>query len=160
MCKLIRLNLHIDLFQREFLRAQYLGPCCFWFTHQAYQARYNRALFSATNFTDDTCLLSVNERSFFAAKHLQDSVTNTGKWLESWKLAVNLERTLILNVHRRNFPTKFEIIVNDKPLKMRHLTVIIIGTKIVSDLRRKHHVDNVICERVSFSYFLCDCGNR
>ena len=91
-------------------RGQYLDLCCFLFIQQTYQALFKQAQLNATNLLRIlACPLS--PRSSIAAEQLQDCVTRTDKGLAFWKPAVNVD------LPRRNLLTKFEIVLNDKPLE-------------------------------------------
>ena len=94
-------------------------------------------------FADDTCLISTHEQPATSVSNLQNSVTSTGQWLRDWKLAVNVEKTMVMEVYRRCLPANLNIHLNGMLLNKadahRHL-----GMIISSDLRWREHIDNCI----------------
>ena len=97
----------------------------------------------SNQFADDTCLVSIHESAPVSVDQLQDSVTSTGKWLCDWRLSVNEEKTVVMDIQRRNLPLKMNISLNGFELNQvqsqRHL-----GMVISSDLRWKDHIERAI----------------
>ena len=79
----------------------------------------------SNQFADDTFLVSRSENPSTSGDQLQESVSSTGQWLVDWRLSVNKNKTVIMEVQRRNFPLKMEISLDGSVLNrmesQRHL---------------------------------------
>lgn len=95
-------------------------------------------------FADDTALATVCPSCTDAEEGLQESVTNATRWLQTWKLAVNRRKTVVMASSRRPLPLAFNItFVDGVPLSRvdshKHL-----GIYISSDLRWEQQVTYVL----------------
>ena len=63
-------------------------------------------------FADDTCLISTHKHPATSVSNLQNSVTCTEQWLRDWRLAVNVEKTMVMEVYRRCLPANLNIQLN------------------------------------------------
>ena len=100
---------------------------------------------TCSQFADDTALLSAHPDYATAHRHLQSSVSSAAKWLATWHLLVNVDKTVIMAFHHANRPPPFQptVLLNGKALavvcKQRHLGVII-----QQDLKWTAHLDHVL----------------
>ena len=87
--------------------------------------------------------MSIHESAPVSVDQLKDSVTSTGKWLCDWRLGVNEEKTVLMDIQRRNLPLTMNICLNGFQLyqvqSQRHLDMVI-----SSDKRWKDHIERAI----------------
>ena len=88
-------------------------------------------------FAGDTFLVSRNENPSTSVNQLLESVSSTGQWLVDWRLSVNKNKTVIMEVQRRNFPLKMEISLDGSLLNQ-------VESLFLSNLRWKTHIEYAI----------------
>ena len=120
-----------------------LGPLLFLVYTADLPYAIQSVSFDSNPFAGDTFLVSRNENPSTSVDQLLESVSSTGQWLVDWRLSVNKNKTVIMEVQRRNFPLKMEISLDGSVLNQvesqRHL-----GVVFSSNLRWKTHIEYVV----------------
>ena len=111
-----------------------LGPLLFLIYTAALPYDISAKGVESSQFADDTCLVSIPENAPVSADQLQDLVTSTGKWLGDWRLNVNKEKTVVMDI--QHIFKRLRIKSSSKPAASWN------GYLIGSTLERSHRTGN------------------
>jgi len=122
-----------------------LGPLLFIiYTHDLPSA-VPSASTTCNQFADDTALTASAQDSSQVVADLQHAVVSTGSWLASWRLAVNMKKTFVVETTRRSTTLVARIMLSGTELNtaicQKHL-----GIMVSTDLRWTAQVSNVLAK--------------
>ena len=108
-CELVKLRPPGRQYQQVYPKDLYSDPCFFLIYTADLPHTTHPDSVECSQFVDDTCLISTHKQPATSVSNLQNSVTSTGQRLRDWKLAVNVEKTMVMEVYRRCLPANLDI---------------------------------------------------